>query len=102
MIKLPKQFKFAGITFTVSLVNTLQEDGENLYGDFDTNTNVIRIAKTIDGQPITDQTMLNTYYHELAHALQYYYCNETDEIFAQCIGNLLTEYHQTVTYGEEE
>lgn len=98
MIKLPKHFKFAGMDFTVSILDKVvdDEDGTSeLYGDFNTNTNEIRIAKTIYGSKVTEQSMLNTYYHELAHALQYYYNNEQDESFAQSIGNLLMEYNQT-------
>lgn len=102
MIKIPKTFKFAGITFKVEIVHDIIIDGDSEYADFDTNTNTIRLAKTIDKDYVTEQTMINSYYHELAHALQYYYNNELDESFAQCIGNFLMEYNQTIEYGEEE
>lgn len=102
MIKIPKQFQFAGITFKVEFVDTVTTNGDPDYGDFDTNQNRIRLAKTIEGEPVTEQTMENTFYHELAHALQYYYNNELDESFAQCIGNFLMEYNHTKLYGETQ
>ena len=102
MIKIPKQFSFAGIIFKVEIVDTVKTDSESDYGIFDTNQNTIKLAKYIDGETVTEQTMENTFYHELAHALQYYYNNELDESFAQCIGNFLMEYNHTKLYGETQ
>lgn len=102
MTNIPRSFKFAGITFNVEIVHDICNNDESEYADFDTNTNTIRLARTIDKEYVTEQTMINSYYHELAHALQYYYNNQLDETFAQCIGNFLMEYNQTVEYGKKE
>ena len=102
-MKIPKQFKFAGITFTVEIVDDIHnEDDSYDYGQFDSNTNIIKIARTIYGDEVSEQTMLNTYFHELAHAINYYYNNGSDESFAQSVGNLLMEYSQTVLYEERQ
>lgn len=100
-MKIPKQFKFAGITFNVELVDSIHnEDDSYDYGQFDSNTNIIKIAKTIYDEKVSEQTMLSTYFHELAHAINYYYDNGSSESFAQSVGNLLMEYFQTVLYEE--
>lgn len=94
---IPSEFELAGIKFKVIEKESILNDDkvtEN-YGEFDTNQNTITLAKTIYGEDITPQTRLNTFYHELAHVLQYYYNNKFDESFAQSIGNLLMQYNQT-------
>lgn len=101
-MRIPKSFKFAGMEFTVSIVDSLEDEDGYIYGDFDTNTCEIRIAKKCGDEPVCEQTMINTYYHELAHALQYFYENKLDESFAQSVGNLLMQYNQTVVYGKEK
>ena len=92
---IPSEFELAGIKFKVIEKESITDDDTELYGEFDTNQNTIILAKTIYGEEITFQTKINTFYHELAHVLQYYYNNELDESFAQSVGNLLMQYNQT-------
>ena len=92
---IPSEFELAGIKFKVIEKESIIDDDTELYGEFDTNQNTIILAKTIYGEEITSQTKINTFYHELAHVLQYYYNNELDESFAQSVGNLLMQYNQT-------
>ena len=92
---IPSEFELAGIKFKVIEKESITDDDTELYGEFDTNQNTIILAKTIYGEEITSQTKINTFYHELAHVLQYYYNNELDESFAQSVGNLLMQYNQT-------
>lgn len=95
--KIPSEFELAGIKFKVIEVSKILDDDNvtELYGEFDTNQNTISLATTIYGKDVTSQTKLNTFYHEFAHVLQYYYNTELDESFAQSIGNLLMQYNQT-------
>ena len=93
---IPSEFTLAGMNFTVEEKDSLKdEDGTCLYGQFDTNKCVIYLANTINGEQVTCQSTLNSFYHELAHVLQYYYDNNLDESFAQSVGNLLMQYSQT-------
>ena len=92
---IPSEFELAGIKFKVIEKESITDDDTELYGEFDTNQNTIILAKTIYGEEVTFQTKINTFYHELAHVLQYYYNNELDESFAQSVGNLLMQYNQT-------
>lgn len=94
---IPSEFELAGIKFKVIEVSKILDDDNvtELYGEFDTNQNTISLATTIYGKDVTSQTKLNTFYHEFAHVLQYYYNTELDESFAQSIGNLLMQYNQT-------
>lgn len=95
--KIPSEFELAGIKFKVIEEESILDDDKvsELYGRFDTNQNTISLAKTIYNEEVTPQTKLNTFYHELAHILQYYYNNGLDESFAQSVGNLLMQYSQT-------
>lgn len=93
--KIPSEFELAGIKFKVIEKESIKDDDTELYGEFDTNKNTITLAKTIYNEEVTPQTKLNTFYHELAHILQYYYNNGLDESFAQSVGNLLMQYSQT-------
>ena len=93
---IPNEFTLAGMNFKVEEKDSLKdEDGVYLYGQFDTNKCAIYLANTIDGEQVTYQSKLNSFYHELAHVLQYYYDNRLDESFAQSVGNLLMQYNQT-------
>lgn len=92
---IPSEFELAGIKFKVIEKESIKDDDTELYGEFDTNKNTISLAKTIYNEEVTPQTKINTFYHELAHVLQYYYNNNLDESFAQSVGNLLMQYSQT-------
>ena len=92
---IPSEFELAGIKFKVIEKESIKDDDTELQGEFDTNQNTIILAKTIYGEEVTPKTKINTFYHELAHILQYYYNNELDESFAQSVGNLLMQYNQT-------
>ena len=92
---IPSEFELAGIKFKVIEKESIIDDDTELYGEFDTNQNTIILAKTIYEEEVTSQTKINTFYHELAHVLQYYYNNGLDESFAQSVGNLLMQYNQT-------
>ena len=93
---IPNEFSLAGMNFKVEEVDSLKDENEiSLYGQFNNNKCIIYLANNVDGEQVTTQSKINTFYHELAHILQYYYNNELDESFAQCIGNMLMQYNQT-------
>lgn len=93
---IPNEFSLAGMNFKVEEVDSLKDENEiSLYGQFNNNKCIIYLANNVDGEQVTIQSKINTFYHELAHILQYYYNNELDESFAQCIGNMLMQYNQT-------
>ena len=93
---IPSEFTLAGMNFKVEEVDSLEnEDKVPIYGQFDTNKCIIYLAKNIEEESVTMQNKINTFYHELAHILQYFYDTNLDESFAQSVGNLLMQYNQT-------
>ena len=62
----------------IVVATTMEEDGEDV--------------KLTEGQ------IENTFWHELFHCFQFYYCNEQDESLAQSFANFMCEYRATRSY----
>lgn len=98
-MKIPKEFTIANNKYTIEFLDSVDaENGDKLFGDHSAVTNKIRIAKTIGGVELSDEQIKNTFWHELFHAFQYFFCNGCDEAEAQCFANFMREYESSVKY----
>ncbi len=94
---IPKEFTIAGgKKIVVNVEDLIKNSGDYVFGDFNTASNVIRIAEKvkIDDEDIkqTDEDLERTFYHELIHSFQFYAGMELDEMVAQTFSNFLYEY----------
>ena len=104
-IEIPKSFQLLGHTYKVEISDKLYED-EQLYGDCDVEKKLIRIQSTgpvnrvypktkkVEVIDITEQDLLETFYHELVHAILYSMGEEKlfcDEKFVGLMGRCLME-----------
>lgn len=70
-MKIPKEFKIANTKIIVQVVDQVTgRDGEEVYGNYNSVTNTIKIARTIDGITLKDEQLFNTFWHEVFHAFQ--------------------------------
>ena len=95
---LPSSFTLARNKVTVDF----QENGRS-FGEFDSFRNKITVfvtCKDDDGETVdlTKEQVINTFWHETAHALQWFYSSEMTEQFAQSFGNLLSDLDSTKQY----
>ena len=99
-MEIPKEFTIANNKYTISIEESIKDSkGDEVYGMHSSVENKIRIAKTIDGHSLTKEQMLNTFWHELFHAFQFFFNNETYEAEAQCFANFMREYQASVVYN---
>ena len=95
---IPKSFKIANQTITVNVVDKI--DGGS-YGNFSDVINEINIAKNIEFNgkvyQLTEEQIENSFYHELMHSFQFYFCNKYDETQAQVFANFMREFLSTST-----
>ena len=92
MIDLPSKFKIANHEI---IVNIVEHAADEDFGNFDSATNTITVAKFIDKVKLTDEQVLNTFYHELIHCFQFYFDNSSSEAQAQCYANFIREFLST-------
>ncbi len=81
-IEIPKSFQLLGHTYTVEVSDRLYED-EEIYGDCDVEKKLIRLqavgpvnrinpkTKKVTVIQITEEDFLETFFHELTHAVLY-------------------------------
>lgn len=94
-----KQFDIFGTVFTIKLVDTLDEDDNNLhYGLTEDNTKEIRISKEVMKAKQPDSEIYVTLVHEIIHAVlntgQYLEESQKDpliEWLTRCIISLLKQ-----------
>lgn len=94
-MQLPSEFKCAGNTIKVELV---EKTNDNNYGNWCDAT----IAKTIELEDktvvkLTENQITNTFWHELLHCFQFYFDNSYSEVYA----NVLCEYFKSVASDDE-
>lgn len=96
---IPSEFKCAGFTVKIEIHDKLST---NAYGDFDDARNLIRLAKKVEVDNIevelTEQQIVNSYFHELIHCFQFYFNTNTDEAQAQVFANFICEYHNSIVF----
>ena len=93
---IPQKFKIANNWITVELVDKLDSNNYGIYNDA---KQIITIAKSvvIDNEVVklTKEQLLNSFWHEYCHAMQFYFDNSTSEAQAQSYSNFLSEFFDT-------
>jgi hypothetical protein len=93
----PESFIIANQKHTVEFVNRLSDDR---VGEYDGIKSIIRIAKNVlteegDLESLSEETIENTFWHELFHAFQTFYNNDLSEANAQVFANFMREFFTT-------
>ena len=104
--KIPNSFKIAGHPYTVVNKQYVKdEENEAIFGLHNAITNEILIA---DEYPLGDTShkfsdiqKLNSFWHELFHAFNFYMNNDQDETLAQSFANFMCEFLNTAEYDTE-
>ena len=102
-MQLPSEFKCAGNTIKVQLV---EKTHNNNYGNWCDVTNTITIAKTIELEDktvvrLTEDQITNTFWHELLHCFHFYFDNSYNEAQSQVYANFMCEYLKSVALGSK-
>lgn len=98
---IPTSFKLGGNTWRVRIMKHLVQIGPNndvqhLYGLCDVESNLIRIARTIDGRTCSEETIYKTFIHEFIHAALYTVGKQyQDEELVIGLGNMVWQYLRT-------
>ena len=100
---IPETFTLGCHTFKVQLYEELYDGNDPLYGQFDYDEQIIRIRIFKDnGEPLSKECILNTYYHELFHAFNYLWNTGSDESLVSTFAMLICEYETTKKYAKKE
>ena len=95
---IPKKFKIANQEYTVKLVEYL--DDRN-FGEFDSIRAEIRIAKKVRSPyddelcELSEEQILNSFWHELFHCFNWHWDTDADESLAQSFANFMREFEST-------
>ena len=89
---IPSTFTIGGQKFKVIIEDKVMIDNDEVYGDFSYSPPEIHLAKTMDGHPIDQNQIVNTFRHELIHCFQYMFDNSSNEAMAQTFANFIDEY----------
>ena len=65
MMKLPQKINVNGVIYSVKIKHGLNDGESVLYGEFDSNNEVINLNPDIQ----CDQGMIRTFLHEMCHAI---------------------------------
>lgn len=94
-MELPEQFKIANMPYVVIRKGLVKEDNISMYGTHSDILGEIQIADNIEADneiiKLKDNQILNTFWHEVFHAFQFFYNNEQDESLAQTFANFMCE-----------
>jgi Zn-dependent peptidase ImmA (M78 family) len=93
-MEIPNKLKVGGQDLNVVFKDTIYGDK---MGECCIWSGNIQISEIYKGEPQTDSSKFNTFYHELIHAWQHYAGLEYDEQQAQVFGNFLQEFMETKT-----
>lgn len=94
-----RKFKIFGSTWTIKIVDTIEEKGENnemhyYLGMTYNATKVIEVARNVYGTKITENEMFKTFCHELIHAILdtgSYNKSSNDEPMVEFLGRGIAE-----------
>ena len=94
---IPTEFKCAGHTIKVELVDQLDD---NRYGAFYDAPGVIKVAKSLLVEDygkveLTELQKINTFFHELIHCFQFFAGEKSLETQAQTYANFMCEFLET-------
>lgn len=98
-MSLPSSFKIANQIYTVKLVHHLDDAN---FGEFDSVKAEIRVASyvlssyTNEFVKLSEEQILNSYWHEVFHCFNWHMNTECDETLAQSFANFIREYLTSV------
>lgn len=100
LYNIPHSFKIANHLYTVSLEDFVQDGDDYLYGYHSDTELVIKVARKIKSDKgeevsLTSEQIKNSFWHEVFHAFNFYWNNETDEALAQTFANFMREFELT-------
>lgn len=94
MMKIPEKFTINLQEIKIVLVDTIED---RLFGQYDCIKDTIKLAKYIkddEGEKIklTEEQMLNTFFHEMLHAFQWHAKGDTSESESSTYAGYLVEF----------
>lgn len=98
-LKIPTSFQLASCDWKVDNVEDIDDRG---LGRTYSPLGLIKLANTWQGKIIAEDAKLNTFYHELVHAMldtSEYKDLSNDEPFVQALANLFIEYLKTANFN---
>jgi hypothetical protein len=105
MIKfeIPDRFQVAGHPYKIVKKQFVKDDDDDaVFGLHDMISNRIYLAQEFplgeSSYMFEDHQKMNTFWHELFHAFNYYMNNEQDETLAQSFANFMCEFLKTAEY----
>ena len=108
MIKfnIPDRFQVAGHPYQIIKKQFVRDDDDNaVFGLHDMISNKIFLAQEFplgeSSYEFKEHQKLNTFWHELFHAFNYYMNNEQDEALAQSFANFMCEFLKTAEYDSK-
>lgn len=95
-VKIPKQFELAGQTIKTKVADNIDTDGAVGLSKF--HQNEIRVRRVVEGEPVSHDVQLQTFFHELAHFMLYV-MNEhelnSNEKFVDNLGQFLYQFEKS-------
>lgn len=99
-MKIPKKFKLFGTTINV-VWDTEKMDREDALGVTEYVECSITLTKVYKGDKLTDDAIMDTYYHERVHAIlhaMHEYKLSSNEKFVEVFSRLLRQSDETAEY----
>ena len=101
--KIPDRFQVAGHPYKIVKKQFVKDDDDDaVFGLHDMISNKIYLAQEFplgnSSYKFEDHQKMNTFWHELFHAFNYYMNNEQDETLAQSFANFMCEFLKTAEY----
>ena len=97
---IPKSFNLGGRKWTVVYEDTIEKG--RVFGQWNDEKAEVRLAKRVVSSYNEDELtecseyqLLNSFWHEYGHILQYYSTGHTDDVFAQTFATFMTEFNLT-------
>ena len=108
MIKfdIPDRFQVAGHPYQIIKKQFVKDDDDDaVFGLHDMISNKIFLAQEFplgeSSYKFEEHQKMNTFWHELFHAFNYYMNNEQDETLAQSFANFMCEFLKTAEYDSK-
>lgn len=101
--KIPEKFNLGGRTWHVLYQDEIDK-GQVFAKWYDSNAEILLALNVLeDGEltPCTEYQLINSFWHEYGHILQYYSQGNTDDTFAQTFATFITEFINTQTFNNE-
>lgn len=100
---IPNKFNCAGMSIKVTVEDKLLG---NEYGTWSDVNNEIKLARTVEVEgtnvTLTEQQIINTFWHEVMHCFQFYFNNGCDETQAQVFANFMCEFINSTNEEDSE